>query len=290
MSTPSVDERRVRHWLPRAAARLRAGGVDSPELEAELLAAFGLRCERAALIANDPIVAPATLRTLNLLLEQRAGRRPLAYLVGEREFFSLVFKVNSEVLIPRPETELLVEAALAAIERRGDRASILDLGTGSGAVAVTLAHERPRLELVATDISPGALALAKINAQRLGCDARIEFRLGDWWRALAPAERFDLILSNPPYIPEAMITELAPEVARFEPRLALAGGADGLACYRLLAAEAQAHLAPGGELMVEVGAGQAEVVAALFAAGGARETARRRDLAGHERVVAGRWA
>jgi len=288
MSTPIVDEKRVRQWLPEAVTKLRAAGVDVPELDAELLAAFVLGCERAALVANDFMVAPAALGRLNLLLEQRVRRVPLAYLVGEREFYSLVFKVTPEVLIPRPETELLVEVALETIDRRAPHpARILDLGTGCGAIALSLAHHKPQLEVVATDISPSALALATINAKRLECD-NVELRLGDWWQALGE-ERFDLILSNPPYIPQKVLDELAPEVARFEPRLALAGGIDGLACYRVLAAGAKAHLAAGGEMMVEVGEGQADAVAALLRAGGARTTARWRDLAGHQRVVAGRW-
>src|SRR5579875_279799 len=287
MSTPIVDERRARRWLSWAGVRLREAGVEGPELEAELLAAFVLGCERVALITGDLVITPEALTKLNAILEQRTRRVPLAYLVGKREFYSLEFKVTSEVLIPRPETELLVEVALEAVDRRARGVRIADLGTGCGTIALTLAHERPQLELVATDISPSALALAAINAKRLGSRG-VEFRLGDWWQALGD-ERFDLILSNPPYIPLAALDELAPEVACFEPRLALVGGNDGLACYRLLAEGAKAHLVAGGEMMVEVGEGQADAVAALFQAGGARTITCWQDLAGQQRVVTGRW-
>jgi release factor glutamine methyltransferase len=219
-------------------------------------------------------------------------REPLAYLIGRREFFSLDFEVTPAVLIPRPETETLVGAALEFIAAHPD-SRVLDLGTGSGAIAVSIAASAPRARIVATDLSAAALAVARRNAERHGAGARVEFRRADLFEPLdsgAPLGRFDLIVSNPPYIEDAALASLAPEVARFEPRCALVGGPDGLDFYRRIARAAREHLEPGGATMLEVGAGQAGRVAALLADAGMAPAAVINDLAAVARVVVARRA
>ncbi|HEY5999241.1 MAG TPA: peptide chain release factor N(5)-glutamine methyltransferase, partial [bacterium] len=221
------------------------------------------------------------------LLRERSGRAPLAYVTGEREFWSLRLAVDARVLVPRPETETLVEAALARV---GGAARIADLGTGSGAVAIALAVELPLARLWAVDRSAAALEVARGNAATHGVAGRISFLAGDLCGPLASlAGTLDAVVSNPPYVPTAQIESLQPEVRDHEPRLALDGGPDGLAVIGRIVAQAPPLLRPGGLLLLEVGAGQAPAAAALLAGGGAFETIERLpDLAGIERVVAAR--
>jgi release factor glutamine methyltransferase len=194
------------------------------------------------------------------------------------------------VLIPRPETELLVATALQAIAAK-PRAAVLDIGTGSGAIAIAIAVNVPGARVAATDVSMAALAVARRNAESLGCAGRLEFTLGDCFARLTCSHpKFDLIVSNPPYIPAHELARLEPEVARFEPGVALAGGKDGLEFYRRIAREVGSYLGGGGEVIVEVGAGQAGQVANLLSAGGCRVLEVLRDLSGHERVVRARLA
>lgn len=275
----------LRGWLRQAAALLAAAGVDSARLDAEVIAATVLGIDRARMLAGNHELGAGALNVLGQMLARRTDREPLAYVVGHKEFYSLKFKVTPEVLIPRPETELLVETALAAIGGR-PRARVLDLGTGSGAIAIAIAANSRETTIVATDISLGALRCARDNARCLGCDSRIEFRHGDLWQALgATAEPFDLVVSNPPYIAEREYALLMPEVGRYEPGLALLGGDDGLLFYRRISQELGAYLKSGGEVIVEVGVGQAGEVAKMLTGAGCAAVGPIHDLAGRERLV-----
>lgn len=268
--------------LQQAARRLPE--ADDARLEAQLIAAHLLGVSRAWLIAHgDETLAPDRLEWLDQWIARRSRGEPIAYLLGEREFFGRSFQVGPDCLIPRPETEHLVEATL---ERLTGPAAVLDVGTGSGCIAITLALENPALALTATDISPAALAQARQNARRLG--ARVEFAPGDLYAPTGPC-RFAAIVSNPPYVAEAD-PHLERGDVRFEPRLALAAGADGLGVLRPLIAQAPAHLAPGGWLLVEHGHEQGPACAALFVAAGFGEVETRCDLAGRERLTLGRIA
>jgi release factor glutamine methyltransferase len=270
----------VREALTRARARLAASDLDASPREAGLLLGHLLGRGEAQLLAHDDEQLPAPLaERFAALLDRRLRGEPVAYLLGRREFWGRPFAVDDRVLVPRPETEHLVEAALALATALGAVPRILDLGTGSGCLAVTLALELPAARVVACDRSPGALAVARRNARQLG--ARVSFVAADWARPLA-CERFDLLVSNPPYLdPAAAIPR---EVADWEPPAALWGGGDGLAeIGRLLSALAGAR--PGTPLLLEIGAGQLPGLQALAAAAGWRMAASLEDLAGIERVV-----
>lgn len=259
-------------------------GIDSPRLDAELLLADLLQMDRVGLYLNyERPLKNGELAAFRERVRRRAGREPLAYILGHTEFWSLPLKVSPEVLIPRPDTELLIEEAL---KRLNGPVRILDVGTGSGALAVALAHERPEWQVTAFDISVAALAVAAENARSNGVAERITFIEGDL--ATLPDGPFDLIVANPPYIPAADLAGLMPDVRDFEPRLALDGGVDGLDAYRALAGQAARVLANGGWLLVEVGIGQAAAVQELFGQAGLAEVFASRDLAGIERVVGGR--
>jgi release factor glutamine methyltransferase len=267
-----------------AAAHLRAGGIETPDLDARLIVGHALGLDHAALAAQSArALTRAETEALAALLARRRAHEPVARILGTREFWSLPLAVTPDVLVPRPETETVVEAALAAIEERR-AARIADLGTGSGAILLALLAELPQASGVGTDRDPRALAVARDNAERLGLRARTGFVACDFGTALAGG--FDLVVSNPPYIPTAEIATLAPEVRDFDPRGALDGGRDGVAAYRAIAADARRLLAPGGTIAVEVGLGQADAVAALMAAHGLVACGTpRRDLAGVARVV-----
>ncbi len=259
-------------------------GVASPRLDAEVLLSHILGRDRMYLYVNfDQPLEAGELAAFREAVRQRARRVPVAYITGRKEFFGLPFSVTPAVLIPRPDTEVLVEAALRRLQGREDP-FLLDVGTGSGAIIISLLHKLPAARAVAIDISADALAVAAGNAAKLGVADRLELARGD---LLAPVagRAFDAIVSNPPYIAAKDMAGLAPELV-YEPRAALAGGADGLDFYRRLAAGGAAHLKPGGFLAVEVGAGQAGAVAALAtAATGLAALAIVKDYAGVERVV-----
>jgi release factor glutamine methyltransferase len=258
----------------------------SARLDADLIVAHALGMKRIGLYLDLERPLSATeLAAVRALVERRRKHEPMAYILGEREFYSRPFTVNREVLIPRPDTETLVERGLAAL---GEGGTLLDLCTGSGAVAISLLAERPTLQAVASDLSAGALEVASANASRHGVNERLTLRQGDLWSVLAPDERFTCITVNPPYIGAHEIPELAPDVRDYEPRLALDAGSDALSFYRRIAAEAPRRLEPGGVLCVEVGIHQAEPVAALFRDAGLTDVRATRDLAGIERVVEGR--
>ncbi|MGY6517604.1 MAG: peptide chain release factor N(5)-glutamine methyltransferase [Lysobacteraceae bacterium] len=272
----------VRTTLIQAASRI---GGESARLDAELLACGALGCSRAWLFAHgdDPWPSRAQPRFEDWVRRRAAGE-PVAHLLGRRAFWTLELDVDASTLIPRPDTERLVEAALARLAPDSDL-SVADLGTGTGAIALALARERPKLAVVATDRSEPALALARANAARLGL-GQVEFLAGDWFAPLA-GRRFGLVVSNPPYIAEDD-GHLQQGDVRFEPRSALVAGRDGLDDLRRIARDAPAHLQPGGWLMVEHGHDQGEAVRGLFAAAGLREVRTLRDLGDRDRVTEGR--
>ena len=264
-----------------AAASRRLGGA---RLEAELLLAHALGVSRARLYAwpeHEP--EPMQREAFDRLVAARERGEPIAYLTGRREFWSLDLAVTPDVLIPRHETELLVELALDRIARDRD-VRVADLGTGSGAIALALARERPLARVTATDASAAALDVARRNAARLGI-GNVAFAVGDWYAALGDA-RFDLIISNPPYI-AAGDAHLAQGDLRFEPAAALASGADGLDAIRRIVADAPEHLADGGALLLEHGFDQSLRVRALLDAAGFQNVTSVSDNGGHERVTLG---
>ncbi len=283
--------RRLCDELILAVDRLSAGGLDSPGLDAEVLLAHCLTMSREQLLAaRDLPIAPAAARHYETLLARRLQREPVAYITGKREFWSRDFAVTSDVLIPRPDTERLVEVSLLCAARfpASTPLRIADLCTGSGAVAVTLAGELPSAQIYATDISPAALKIARGNAADHHVAERVQFVTGDLFAALPPRPgvTFDLIVSNPPYVRRDEIFTLAPEVSRWEPRVALDGGIDGLEFYRRIVAMAPDYLAAGGALVLEIGADMASAVVALC--GRFREIAVHQDYAGKDRVVSAR--
>jgi release factor glutamine methyltransferase len=270
------------------AEHFRAAGIESPELDARVLIGHVLGFDHAAL------AAAATQQVSNLTasdIERFAARRlsgePVARIVGRKEFWSLPLAVTPAVLVPRPETETVVELALALLDRDGERARALriaDLGTGSGAILLALLSELPNAQGIGTDIDANALGVARANARHIGLAGRAEFVLSDYATALEGP--FDLVVSNPPYVASADIATLAPEVRDHDPRHALDGGADGLAAYRAIAAGAPRLLKPAGHLVVEIGAGQEREVGELFAAAGLAIAGTRHDLAGMARAIA----
>lgn len=270
--------------------RLAAAGILAAELEARLLLEQATGMDRASLLAHarEPVRSDAAAR-YERLLSERERRVPLAYLSGEREFWSLRLKVDPRVLIPRPETETLVEEALG---RLAPGARVADIGTGSGAIVIALARELGRGDFCGTDLSTDALDVARENAAAHGVADRVRFFHGDLLEPLrSRTAPLDALVSNPPYIPSSQLPDLQPEVRDHEPRAALDGGADGLRLIRALIGGAPGLLRPGGWLLLEVGAGQAGAVTALLEDHAAFEAVScRRDLAGIERVVAARMA
>jgi len=271
-------------------------GIESARLDAELLLAHALATERLRLYVDfEKPVLPGERERYRELVRRRAQERvPVSILLGEREFWSLAFKVTPDVLTPRPDTETLVEAALSKCKGPAPAASaaewkgrILDLGTGSGAIALSLASELPGAELVATDLSEAALQIAAENADRLRHGERIRFLHGDLFGPVV-GERFELVVSNPPYVARRDAKSLPPELAH-EPEMALFAGEDGLDVIRRLVAEAGAHLSPGGWLLIELSPEQAGTVERMLAGAGFVDVERRFDLARRPRVVGGRW-
>ncbi|SAI61609.1 protein methyltransferase [Bordetella trematum] len=255
-----------------------------PRLEARMLVERVWQRSRAWLLAHDDEPAePALCAAYEALAQRRLAGEPMAYVLGEREFMGHVFAVSPAVLIPRPDTETLVEAALAFLAGR-PAARVLDLGTGSGAIAISIALACPQAEVTATDLSADALAVARANAGRLG--ASLTLAQGSWFEALAPGQKYDLIVSNPPYI-HRDDHHLSQGDLRFEPPGALSDGADGLSALAEIAAQAPRWLAPGGALWCEHGWDQAGAVRALLQASGLKNVESRRDLGGIERISGG---
>jgi release factor glutamine methyltransferase len=280
--TDRVGATTLRALIQAGWARL-AASRDSSRLEAELLLAHALRQPRSYLLAHDDeMPGPASIASYLSLLERCAAGEPLAYLTGEREFWSLPLRVTPDVLIPRPETELAVERCLAL--RDASAATVADLGTGSGAIALALATERQQWRILATDRDAAALAVAAGNAARLGL-VNVEFSLGDWFTPL-PGHQFDLIVSNPPYV---AASDPALQLLRHEPAAALSPGASGLEALQQLVLQAPAHLLPGGWLVLEHGAGQARTVAGSLVDAGFARVRCHTDLAGRDRVTEAQW-
>ena len=265
----------------------RARGIETPRLDAELLLSKALGATRIQLIvdAKRPLAADELARMRDFV-KRRRTREPVAYILGEREFYGRAFRVDARVLVPRPDTETLVDVALERSRAVSLSMRALDLCTGSGCVAITLGRERPTASVLATDVSPGALAVARDNALRLGA-YNVAFREGDLYAAVDAGRRFDVVTANPPYIALGEIPSLAPEIREHEPRLALEAGDDGLALLRRVVEGGPSHLVPGGVLAVEVGAGEAEDVAKLFEPAGFVAVEVRRDHGRIERVVSG---
>jgi release factor glutamine methyltransferase len=259
-------------------------GIDSARLEAELLLSATLEMDRVGLYVNFERPHDVDeLAAFRQWVQRRSQREPVQYILGETEFWSLPFSVSPAVLVPRADTEVLVEEALARIS---GEARVLDVGTGSGAIAVALAHEKSNTFVTALDCSEPALEIARGNAQNNGVADRVTCLAGDL--AALPSGPFEMIVSNPPYIPTRDWEQLMPEVRDHEPRLALDGGGDGLDAYRQLAVQAGSVLSPGGWLLVEVGIGQAADVETLFKAAGLLDVGHRDDYAGIPRVVMGK--
>ena len=284
MATDATERWTILKILKWTTEYFTAKQVETARLDAELLLAATLGLDRVGLYVNfERPLDPSELAAFRERVQRRARHEPVQYILGEAEFWSLNFHVSPAVLVPRGDTEVLVEEALARIK---GAARVLDVGTGSGAIAVALAHERAEIKVTALDCSEQALAVARDNVERNDVADRVNCVLGEL-EALPPGP-FDMIVSNPPYIPAGQWPTLMPEVRDFEPRLALDGGEDGLEAYRHLARQAGRILAPGGWLLVEVGIGQARDVGALLKAGGLTEISQREDYAGIPRVVAGR--
>lgn len=279
----------IRDILRQAAANLKQSGSTSPRLDAEVLLTSYLNTNRLELYkAPEKPLGEEEIQGFGKWLERRLNGEPVAYIIGAKEFWSLLFEVNPEVLIPRPETEILVEEALQASKKMMSAGlRILEIGVGSGAISVALAKELPDARLVATDISSGALVLARRNARTHGVADRIEFLCGN---LLAPVVgTFDLIVSNPPYISAAEFEQLPRGVREYEPREALLTGEGGTACHREIIAASGKHLRQGGWLLMEMGDGQKEIVAELLKKSEAFDRIEtRRDYGGVERVIIAR--
>ena len=276
--------------LADARKTLLAAGIDSAGLDARLLigAVLDVPPGRIPLEASRTL-SGAQEQTVARFIERRAAREPVARILGDREFWGMPFRLSPETLEPRPDTETLVEAALSRIDakgRRNDRLRLADLGTGSGALLVALLKECPNATGIGTDISEGALATARSNAVRNRVGERAAFACMSYCDGLNGG--FDLVISNPPYIESGMIGTLEPEVCRHDPRRALDGGADGLKAYRSILASVTRLLCDGGNLLVEIGAGQADTVTGMFHDAGLASICVFRDIAGNRRVVAAR--
>jgi len=266
--------------------RLEAAGVDSPVIDARLLLEAAAGVARSEIVANPHrVLGEAEVAELDRLLGRRERREPVSQILGVKGFWSILVRVNRNVLTPRPETETILDVVLA--EFAPERAfRVLDLGVGSGAILLAILTERPNAAGVGVDVSEDALSIARENADTLGLASRVEMRRGDWTTGLESGG-FDLVVANPPYIPTKDIQTLSPEVRDHEPRIALDGGADGLDAYRVLASEIPRVLRPGGRFAVEIGHDQGQSVKQLFSREDLLDVRVVRDLGDRDRVVTG---
>lgn len=288
MPDPAAEAWTIRRLLSWTTDFFAKRGFESPRLEAEVLLAHVLDHARYQLYMHiDDVVSDAARSAFRDLVKRRSEGEPSAYLVGRKEFYALSFKVTPAVLIPRPDTEFLVIEALEALGKMVGRETprLADVGTGSGCLAVAVARRSPQVRIVAIDRSAEALAVARENAQAHGVADRIDFCEGDLFEPLDPEDRFDLIVSNPPYVATPVWETLEPTIKNFEPRLALDGGIDGLDVIRRLVDQAAVRLHPGGTLAMEIGSDQGEAVTRLFAGDLWSPPTIRRDHAGLDRVV-----
>ena len=277
-----LSARSAKRFLTQAFQDAEIPFAESEALDI-ILDATGM--DRTALMLNgQEILKPEIFAVISDHMQRRLAREPLDHILGWREFYGRRFKISKDVLSPRADTEILVGLALGAIKHI-ETPHILDLGTGSGAIGLTLLAENKDASLIATDISEDALAIAKENASALGVLPHVEFRLGKWWDPIQPREKFDVILSNPPYIDAKAMAELEPEVANFDPALALSGGEDGLRDYRLIMEGAGNHLHPGGWIGLEIGYDQADTVTSIVKAAGFQKPDISYDLGGHPRII-----
>ena len=277
--------------ITEATTQLASAGIESPRLDAEAMLAAASHSTRSAVICGSAEIDGPARERYAAMIARRIRREPLAYILGRKEFYSLEFEVTPDVLIPRPETETLVRAALESLTQRSN-VKVCDLGTGSGAIALAISVNAPAAQLTATDVSAEALAIARRNAVRLGFRARVRFRRTDCFEpidGMGPLGRFDLVVSNPPYIQEDQIAALAPEISRYEPRVALAGGHDGLSFYRMVASRVTGHLERSASVIVEIGAHQFNAVSKVLRDAGSIRTKMLRDLAGMPRVIIARF-
>jgi release factor glutamine methyltransferase len=283
-TTSLAQETTVAAALAGAIRALAAAGIDAPRREARLLLATALGVDATAILGNpDRAVGSAEGARFAALVERRAAHEPTARLIGHREFWSLDFALSPATLVPRPDSETVIEAVLAQIGERGAGLRLLDLGTGSGCLLLALLSELSAATGIGIDVAPDAVSTARRNARSLGFGDRADFVAGAWAGAIVG--QFDVIVANPPYIPSGMIAGLTPEVARHDPRRALDGGPDGLDSYRVLAPEIGRLLRKGGVAVFELGAGQSAAVAALMQHAGLEIVEARRDLAGIERCL-----
>ena len=249
--------------LMQAARDLAKSGSPSPRLDAEVLLMHVLKSDRVRLyLYPERALTVEEAAGFAGVIERRRRGEPVAYILGEKEFWSLSFVVNREVLIPRPETECLIEEVLRCCKPKSRDLTIIDIGTGSGVIGIVLAMEFPLARVVATDISPGALAVARRNADRHGVAGRMDFRHGNLFTA--PSGSFDIIVSNPPYIPDGVYSDLPAGIREFEPRGALVAGPDGAAFHREIIREGCGRLKPGGRIFLEIGEGQGDLVGSLY--------------------------
>lgn len=287
---PRVSEAVAKSWTVAALLDWTRGhfdrsGVESPRLCAEILLAAAMGCERIELYTrHDQAPATEILDRFRDHVRRAADGEPIAYLIGHKEFFSQRFEVTSDVLIPRPDTEVLVERVIDLVRRDPALRRIVDIGTGSGCIALSLARHLPEAEISASDISEAALAVARRNAEKLGLAARVDFRAGDLTAPWSDRD-FDVLVTNPPYIGLSEKSGLPRNVRDFEPHLALFAGDDGLQTLRRIATEAASLLAPGGHLLCEIAWNQADAVRDLLTAAGWHDMVAYRDAARHERVL-----
>lgn len=266
----------------------RKAGIDTAELDARLFAEAAFEMDRLELVNREREEVPEKqLNALQAFAARRLKGEPVVRILGEKEFWGLSFKLNAATLVPRPETELLVERGLEVIGAL-DKARILDLGTGTGCIPISLLTEYSDVTAVAVDLSAEALEMARLNANRHGVGSRLTTLKGSWFDPLEPGDRFDLITSNPPYIESADVAMLMPEVREHDPRLALDGGPDGLVAYRAIAAEAGLFLAPEGVLLLEIGSAQGAAVSDIFVEAGFAEVEVVPDLSRHDRMIVAR--
>ena len=271
-----------------AAKTFTDAGIDTPRLDARLLVAYGLGRDPGWLIGHpEAIPSPEEARRIEALISRRAAREPLAYITGEKEFWSLSFKVTPATLIPRPDSETLVEKVLDRIQNRQAALRLLDLGTGSGCLLLALSHELPNARGVGIDRSADALTVARENGQALGLGERVRFLLGNWFAPLSGAAPFDIVIANPPYVSDAEMVTLEPEILGFEPETALRAGADGLDDYREILAGLLDWLAPGGLFCGEIGERQGAAAAELARQAGLSGVGVEADGAGRARCICG---
>lgn len=281
------DGASVSEALQLIAQTFRAAGIDDADVDARVLAGHALHLDRARLVSqSDRVLEAREVNAISGLAARRLKREPVSRILGRKEFWSLALAITSDVLVPRPETETVVESTLDFVVRNGlrmEKLRILDLGTGSGALLVALLNELPNATGIGTDISRAALEVAQINVAQFGFESRSSLIACDM--AAGVQGQFDLVVSNPPYIARGEIASLAPEVRDYDPMMALDGGDDGLTAYRSISADAKRILAQGGRLFVEMGAGQEPAVRELFTNAGLVVGIARNDLAGTPRVL-----